>query len=67
MKRVLAFVLLLSAATGLFAVQASLVRVVDPSQPQAAWGVKSQKFTLSYLDGEIQAAGSCSGPRNATP
>jgi len=55
MKRVLAFVLLLSAATGLFAVQASLVRVVDPSQPQAAWGVKSQKFTLSYLDGEIQA------------
>jgi bacillolysin len=55
MKRFLAFVVLLSAASGLFAVQASLVRVVDPSQPQAAAGAKSQKFTLSYLDGEIQA------------
>ena len=55
MKRFLAFVLLLSAASGLFAVQAGLMRAYDPSQPASPSGAKSQKFALSYLDGEIRA------------
>jgi bacillolysin len=54
MKRFLAMILLLSAASGLFAIQAGVTRAADPSRPQAASGAKSQKFALAYLDAEIR-------------
>jgi thermolysin len=54
MKKVLVLLVLLLAATSLFAMRAGLTQVIDPARPQAAAGAKSVKFALAYLDTEIR-------------
>ncbi len=51
---VLIVLVLLLAASGLFAMRAGLTQVIDPARPQAASGAKSMKFALVYLDTEIR-------------
>ena len=54
MRRALVLILLLAAASSVFAVQAGLMRVSAPGQPAATGSAKSEKFALAYLDGEIR-------------
>jgi thermolysin len=53
-KKTVALIVLLLAASSLFAMRAGLTQVVDPARPQTAPGAKSMKFALAYLDTEIR-------------
>jgi bacillolysin len=54
MRKALALILFLTAASSLFAVQAGLMRASAPGQP-ATGSAKTEKFALAYLDAEIRA------------
>ena len=54
MKKVLVLIVLLLAASSLFAMRAGLTTVIDPNHPQAASSGKTVKFALAYLDTEIR-------------
>ena len=55
MKKLVTLIVLVFAASGLFAMRAGLNQVVDPTRPQTVSGAKSMTSVLAYLEAEIRA------------